>query len=112
MASQKTIDSVKKLLSGHCYAPLKEAAEEWLRKVGEEGEELATEKLIPMLKDGVATVEEMIGLFGSEEGRKQFGEELADKIHAHAQDLKAAGERFCDCPACKTALSILEDLKK
>ena len=128
MANQKTIDSVKKLLSGHCYAPLKEAAEEWLKKVGEEGEEFATEKMIPLLKDGIATVEEMHELFGSAEGRAKFGEELAGQIHAHAdmlktkevlentisiaEELKKKGEEFCDCEACKTARSILEDLKK
>lgn len=111
MASQKTIDKVNKLLSGHCYAPLKEAAEAWLKQVGAEGEKVATEKMVPLLKDGIATVEEMIGLFGSEEGRKQFGEELAGKIHAHAEELKKAGEKFCDCEACKIARSILEDLE-
>ena len=112
MANQKTIDNVKKLISGHCYAPLKEAAEEWLKKVGEEGEEFATEKMIPLLKDGIATVEEMLELFGSAEGRAKFGEELAGQIHAHAEELKKKGEEFCDCEACKTARSILEDLKK
>lgn len=30
MADQKTIDKVKELLEGHCYGPLKEAAEKWL----------------------------------------------------------------------------------
>ena len=30
MADKKTVDKVKELLSGHVYAPLKEAAEKWL----------------------------------------------------------------------------------
>ena len=30
MAEQKTVDKVKELLQGHCYEPLKEAAEKWL----------------------------------------------------------------------------------
>ena len=110
MANQNTIDKVKSLLEGHCYAPLKEAAEEWLAKVGTEAEEVAENKLKPLLKEGVATVEEMIDLFGSKEGIEKFGEELAGKIKAHAEELKAKGEKFCDCDACTKARAILEDL--
>ena len=111
MANQNTIDKVNKLLAGHCYAPLREAAEEWLKKVGSEVEKEATEKMIPLLKDGVATVDEMLGLFGSEEGKAKFGEEMAGKIYSHAKELQSRGEKFCDCDACKTAISILDDLK-
>ena len=110
MANQNTIDKVKSLLEGHCYGPLKEAAEEWLEKAGTEAEKVAEEKLKPMLKEGVATVNEMIDLFGSEEGREKFGADLADKIKGHAEDLKAQGKKFCDCDACKKAMDILEDL--
>ena len=110
MANQDTINKVKSLLEGHCYGPLKEAAEEWLDKLETEAEKVAEDKLKPMLKEGVATVEEMIDLFGSKEGIEKFGEELASKIKAHAEDLKAKGEKFCDCEACQKAKSILEDL--
>ena len=112
MAEQKTIDKVNTLLEGHCWEPLKVAAEEWLKAAGSDAEKAAEEKLIPLLKDGIATVEEMLELFGSAEGRAKFGEELAGQIHAHAEELKKKGEEFCDCEACKTARSILEDLKK
>lgn len=110
MANKETVEKVKSLLEGHCYGPLKEAAEDWLDKLDTEAEKLAEEKLKPMLKEGVATVNEMIELFGSEEGRAKFGGELADKIKGHAEELKEAGEKFCDCDACKKARSILEDL--
>lgn len=110
MAKQSTIDQVKSLLEGHCYAPLREAAEDWLKKVGTEAEQVAENKMKPLLKEGVATVEEMIELFGSEEGRAKFGEDLANQIKGHAESLKAAGEKFCDCDACKKARAILEDL--
>lgn len=109
MAKQSTIDQVKSLLEGHCYAPLKEAAEDWLKKVGTEAEHVAKETMVPLLKEGIATVPEMLALFGSEEGRAKFGEELAGKIHAHAKELEAKGEKFCDCDACRKARAILED---
>ena len=35
MADKKTIEKVKELLQGHCYAPLKEAAEKWLEVADE-----------------------------------------------------------------------------
>lgn len=35
MADKKTVDKVKELLSGHVYAPLKEAAEKWLAEADE-----------------------------------------------------------------------------
>lgn len=35
MADQKTIDKVKALLEGHCYGPLREAAEKWLEAADE-----------------------------------------------------------------------------
>ena len=111
MANQQTIDKVNKLLSGHCYAPLREAAEAWLNQVGTDAEGEATTKMIPLLKDGIATVDEMLVLFGSEEGKAKFGEELAEQIYTHAKDLQAKGEKYCDCDACKIAQSILADLK-
>lgn len=111
MANQTTIDKVNKLLSGHCYAPLKKSAEEWLAKVGTDGEKEATKNLIPMLVDGVPTVDEMLELFSSEAGKNLVGEDLAAKIYDHAGELKTQGEKYCDCDACKTALSILSDLK-
>lgn len=111
MVNQHTIDKVNKLLSGHCYAPLKSAAEAWLNQVGTDAEDEATAKMIPLLEDGVATVDEMLALFGSDEGKAKFGEELAGNIYAHASELQSQGEKYCDCDACKTALSILDDLK-
>lgn len=111
MANQRTIDLVNNLFTGHCYAPLKEAAEAWLKELGSAGEQAATEKMIPLLKEGIATVDEMLALFGSEEGKAKFGEELAGQIYGHAEELQAKGEKYCDCEACKTAMRILEDLQ-
>ena len=37
-----------------------------------------------------------------------FGAEGAAGLLAHAQELKAAGAKYCDCPACAAAAAILE----
>ena len=139
MANMETIDKVKSLIEGHCYAPLKEAAEKWLDeaekfvdkndikleelsekidkaatefadKADEAAAKLAESELIDKLKEGVATVDEMIEHFGTDEAVQKFGKDLADKIKTHGEELKAAGEKFCDCDACKKAREILEDL--
>lgn len=138
MATQDTVKKVKELLEGHCYAPLKEAAEKWIDEVGKfmdenedkavnvaekvgdfagnvgEKAEAATAKileseLVEKLKEGIATADEMIDHFSTEEAKKQFGE-MADKIKKHGEELKAKGEKFCDCDACKKAREILKDL--
>ena len=33
--------------------------------------------------------------------------EMAKNVLAHAQDIKAKGAKYCDCPACKAVADIL-----
>ena len=49
----------------------------------------------------------MIAFANSEMGFKVFGEEMAKNVLAHAQDIKAKGAKYCDCPACKAVADIL-----
>lgn len=109
MAEQKTVDKMKELLSGHCWEPMKEAAQEWVDAVGTEAEDLAKEKLLPFLKGSVATVDEMLETFSAADAKEKFGD-MADEILKHAEELKAQGKKFCDCPACTKAKEILSDL--
>lgn len=109
MAKEAVELKLKELLSGHCWEPLKEAAEEWLDATGDQAEKVAKEKLIPMLKGGVATVDEMLETFQKPEVKEKFGD-MADQILDHAKELKAKGEKFCDCPACTKAKEILAEL--
>ena len=109
MAEQMTVDKVKELLEGHCWEPLKEAAEEWLKAVGTDAEDAAKEKLIPMLKNGVATVDEMLEKFGAEDAKEKFGD-MGEQILAYAKQLQAEGKKYCNCPACTKAKEILEEL--
>lgn len=111
MAKKEAVEvKLKELLSGHCWEPLKEAAEEWLDAAEDEAEAIAKDKLIPMLKGGVATVDEMLETFQKAEVKEKFGE-MADQILEHAKELKAKGEKYCDCPACTKAKEILAELE-
>ncbi len=194
MANNDTINKVKSLLEGHCYGPLREAAEKWLAvadekydikdkadkawdmlndavdkvaessekftdkmsevsgkvseaydkaaekagpamdklgdlaekyagsstelgkkmdevsdKLGDTAEKLAEAELIKQLKEGINSVGDLIETFGSKDAAEKFGEDFAAKIKNHAEELKAKGEEFCDCDACKKARSILKD---
>ena len=44
----------------------------------------------------------------SDAGVEIFGEETAKAMLAHAQEIKAAGAEYCDCPACAACAAILE----
>jgi uncharacterized protein YoxC len=195
MANKETINKVKSLLEGHCYGPLREAAEKWLavadekydikdkadkawdklndavdkvadssekfnakmtevsgkvteaydkasekaaptleklgdladKYVGDDtelgkkidavtdkfedaAEKLAEAELVKQLKEGICSVGDLIETFGADDAKDKFGEDFANKIKTHAEELKEKGEKFCDCDACVKARSILKDL--
>ena len=78
-------------------------------KLGDSAEKLAETELIKQLKEGINSVGDLLETFGADDAKDKFGEEFAEKIKSHAEELKAKGEEFCDCDACKKARSILKD---
>ena len=73
---------------------LKEAAQKWLdtKDDGNANAE-ATKEYVAALQANIATVDELANV-------PQFAE--------HAAELKAKGEKFCDCDACKLVAEILD----
>ena len=67
-------------------------------------------EFIKQLKAGISSVDEVIDTFSDPEMRAKVGEEAAEQIKSHAEAMKAAGKKFCDCPACTKAREILKDL--
>ena len=53
-------------------------------------------------------IDTLISFAQSEEGKTCFGEDTATGIAAHAKEIKAAGAKYCDCPACAIVAEILE----
>ena len=74
---------------------LKEAAQKWLDTM-EDGaaNQDAAKAYVAALEESLATVDELAAV-------PQFAE--------HAAELKAKGEKFCDCAACKLAKAILDE---
>ena len=51
-------------------------------------------------------IDQLIGFAGSAKGEEYFGADAAKGIAVHAREIKAAGAKYCDCPAC----SVVEDI--
>ena len=81
-----------------CSGEAKEAAQAWLAALGTAREAEETRKY----------VDQLIALAEPDEGRQVFGAEAAPGVAAHGREIKAAGAKYCDCPACAAAAAILE----
>ena len=90
-----------------CSKEAKAAAQSWLKAVGTASEAAENQKYIAELEADIMPIDTLISIAGSEAGVKAFGAEMANKIAAHAKDIKAKGAQFCDCPACTVAAAIL-----
>lgn len=109
--SRETVEYVveksKELMAApSCSAEAKAAAQAWIDSVGTENEAEETKKYIAELEEDIVTVEALEALAESELGAKIFGEN-APNVAAHARDIKAAGAKYCDCPACVAVEAIL-----
>ena len=83
-----------------CSSETKAAAEAWLNAVGTEQEAEETKKYIDELEADIMPIDNLISFAGSEAGAALFGADTAANIAVHAKEIKAAGAKFCDCPAC------------
>ncbi|MCR5438624.1 MAG: heat-shock protein Hsp90 [Selenomonas sp.] len=110
MSKSEMVENVKELINApSCCAELKAIGEAWLKAVGTPGEKAMSEKLIDELNADVQTIDEVIDLFSSAAGQKLVGVETAAQMVAHFKEVKAAGGKWCDCPACKIGRSILDN---
>lgn len=98
-----------------CSSETKAAAEHWLDAVGTNAQKAETAKYIAELEADIMPIDTLIGFARSEDGAAYFGADTAAGIAAHAEEIKAAGAKYCDCPACAIVAEILakkEDLLK
>ena len=62
-----------------------------------------------ILEAEVRTIDELIGLCESEQGKKFFGAEKAAAMAEQAKKSKAEGGKYCICPACQAGAVIYEN---
>ena len=94
--------------SASCCAEAKAAAKAWLEAAGTDREAEATRQYLKELEADIVTAEGLEAFAESEAGIKVFGDK-AGQIAAHAREIRAAGAKYCDCPACTAVAAILEN---
>lgn len=87
---------------------IKTAAQTWLDAIGTAKEAVETKKYIDELETHIETIDSLIGFAGSDAGIQVFGADIAKKIETHAKEIKSAGAKYCDCPACTAVAAILD----
>lgn len=90
-----------------CSSETKEAARIWLDAVGTDREAAETKNYVAELEEDIMPVDNLIAFAESDSGAKVFGADTAKGVAAHAKEIKAAGAKYCDCPACAAVEAIL-----
>ena len=101
-------EKTKELLTASsCCAELKEAANNWLAAAGTDKEAEATKAYVAELEADIMPVDGLISFAESDMGAKVFGADMAKNVAAHGKEIKSAGGKYCDCPACAACEAIL-----
>ena len=102
------VAQTKDLISASCVCKeAKEAAEKWLAALATPDEKAETKKYLQELSEDVEPIDELLAFAGSSLCKSLFGEEAAKGFLKHAEELKAKGAAYCDCPACTACVNIL-----
>ncbi len=102
------VEKTKELIAAPtCCAEAKAAAEAFLSAVGTDRENIARKAYLTELEEDLESIDELLEFAHSERCAQIFGEERAKGFLAHAEQLKANGVPYCDCPACTAAEAIL-----
>ena len=75
---------------------------------GTEKESAEAKKYVAELEADIMPIDNLIGFASSDAGMQYFGADTAKGIVTHANEIKAAGAKYCDCPACAAVEAILE----
>ena len=103
------VEKSKELMSAStCSSEAKAAAQAWLAAVGTDREAEETKKYVEELEADIMPIDGLIGFAESEHGAQVFGADKALEVAAHAREIKAAGAKYCDCPACAAVEAILD----
>ena len=105
MTKDEILAKVNELISAYSVcAPIKAAAEAYVKLQNKD----TAAALVKALEADVCTVDELIGLCESEDGKKFFGAEKAASMVEAAKKSKAEGNKYCICPACQAGAFIYE----
>ena len=108
MTKAEVMETVKAMKDApSCCEELKKIAEDYLENPGKE----QAAALIREMKEDITTIDDVISLCESDEGRNMFGAEQAAAMAKQAKEHKEKGGKYCICPACQNAAKLLEHEK-
>ena len=104
--------TIKELTQDLLQAPsackeVKEAAQNYLDAAGTEKEADAATAYVKELEADIMPIDGLIAFAESDMGAKIFGAEMAKNVAAHGKEIKTAGAKYCDCPACAACEALL-----
>ena len=106
MTKNEILAKVNELIAAPSVcADVKKAAEAYAKSQDKD----TAVALVKALEAEVCTVDELIGLCESEDGKKFFGAEKATGMAEAAKKSKATGNKYCICPACQAGGIIWEN---
>ena len=106
MTKQEILVKVNELIAAPTVcAPLKAAAEAYVKSQ----DKASADALVKALAENVNSIDETIAFAGSEMGKSIFGEETAAFMVNKGNEVKAAGGKYCFCPACQAGGAIWEN---
>lgn len=88
-------------------AEAKEAANRFLAALGTAEEADAAKALMREAEEDIEPIDGLVAFAHSDAAAGIFGAEGAKAFAAHADELAAAGAKYCDCPACTACAAIL-----
>ena len=97
------------IAAASCCEDLRIAGRRWLDAMGTDDEPAAAKALQQEIREDIAPIEHVIEFFESPQAKQIFGAEQAKAMAEHAHAVKAAGGKWCDCPACTAGLKILDN---
>lgn len=103
------VQKTKEMMAAHsCSEDAKAIGQKWLDAVGTDAEAAATKEYLENLEQVIMPVDGLIAFAESEMGAQVFGADVAKGVAAHGKEIKAAGAKYCDCPACAAGAAILD----
>lgn len=109
MTKAEVQEYVKKTMeAGTICEEAKKACEEYLAAVGTADEKAKAAALVEELKEDVGDIDGCIAFYESDIAKQIFGDQLPAALDG-AKKAKAAGEKYCVCPACQAGSKVLEN---
>lgn len=86
-------------------------ANAWIASIGTDEEYKAAKELIAELREDIMSVDDVIAFMQSDTAIQHLGARNAASFAQHAKEIKKAGGEYCDCPACRSGLVLLQHEK-